>query len=155
MNASLKTAKWKFFGPTLILLMGIIALAFPRSQDVLRDFLFREKRTILAKTKALITPEGPELTIIKVRQNGHLLIEVYVETDNVEQLSTRWALPLKMKEGYFMFHESATNLALADIDRDNSLEILVPAIEQNTQARLLIYKYNPATGNFTPLTPSY
>ncbi len=151
----MKLPNWKFLAPTLILLMGIIALAFPRSQGFLRNNSLLQKRTILATSKAMITPEGPEFTIIKVRQDGHLLIEIYSEIEDVMQLSTRWALPLKMKEGYFMFRENATNLALADIDRDNSLEILVPAIEQNTQPRLLIYKFNPATGNFTPLNPTF
>ncbi len=144
----------KFILLALVLMAGIIALAFPKSQTLLRAMVFSNRRVILAKTQAMITPEGPELTLIKVRQDGQILLEAYQEIDSMLQLTSRWALPLHMKEGYFMFRENATNLALADIDKDNSLEVLVPAVEQNITPRLMIYKYNPATGNFNILTPA-
>ena len=51
-----------------------------------------------------------------------------------------------------MIKGQATNLALKDIDGDNSMEIIVPTYDSNLVAHLNVYKYDPFSRRFIQMS---
>jgi hypothetical protein len=139
-----------------LLLGGLVAVAVlvtaaaltPQFRQGLRDFFVPEHRTILAKISGDLTGQGMRVTVLKIQGRDNMSVEIYSEENpETSTLMAKIALPEK-RDAYFSLKGNATNLGLADIDGDGTLEILVPTFDEQMVARLNIFKFNAATRTF-------
>lgn len=146
------SAESLLIGGLLLLALLVTAVAItPSWRQGVRDLFLPEQRLILAKVSGDLTGHGLHVTVLKIQMRDTLVLEVYnVEKPEESTLMARIVLPEK-RDAYFQLKGNATNLGLADVDNDGTLEIIAPAFDDQMIARLNIYKYNPATHGFDRL----
>ena len=139
---------------TLMAVLAIIAMAMltvaivPSFRNAVKDALIPNERIILAKVSGSISPDGPRVTILKIRTKDALTLEIYSDEPESEN-SLLARVPLfENRDGYFVVNGNATNLALTDVDQDGTMEIVAPTYNDQMVPRLNIFKYNRASKNF-------
>lgn len=118
-------------------------------------------RKILATIEDDLRGDGSLVSVFKIKENGALYLEFYLlqakrdGTVAAEQpeLIQRMELPNSI-DGYVTIMGQATNLAVANLDGDPLLELLVPSYNLEFAASLEIVKYNAGLGKFQ-LMPSF
>jgi len=143
------TAESLFIGGLLLVALVVTAIAItPNWRQAARDLVSPEQRVILAKVTGDLTGQGPHVIVLKIKLRDSLVLEIYdAEKSDENALMARIVLPEK-RDGYFQLKGNATNLGLADVDNDGTMEIVAPAFDDQMIARLNIYKFNPATRSF-------
>jgi hypothetical protein len=146
------SAESLLIGGLLLLALLVTAVAItPSWRQGVRDLFLPEQRTILAKVSGDLTGQGLHVMVLKIQMRDTLVLEIYnVEKPEENTLMARIVLPEK-RDAYFQLKGNATNLGLADVDNDGTLEIIAPAFDDQMIARLNIYKYNSATHSFDRL----
>lgn len=125
-----------------------IYIAFSSSfSEILKSF-FSSDRKVLSKITGNLTGGIDTFDIIKVRESNIITVEIYRQTEASDvKLLHKIQLPFE-NDGYFLFHNSSTNLALTDIDGDKLPEIIAPTFDKTLSAHLNVVKYNPDGDNF-------
>lgn len=146
---SLFNAESLLLGSLVVVALLVTAIAMtPSLRQNVRDFFNPEQRTILAKISGDITGQGLHVTVLKIQTRDNIVLEVYnIENPEESAMMARIVLPEK-RDGYFQLKGNATNLGLADVDQDGTLEIVAPTFDEQMVARLNIYKFNPNTRGF-------
>jgi hypothetical protein len=140
-----------------IILMSILAVLamilltvaiIPSFRNSVKEIFSSSERVILAKVSGNITVDGPRVTVLKIRSKDSLSLEVF--SDDPGQENTLIAkIPLfETKDAYFVVNGNATNLALSDVDNDETVEIVAPTYNEQMVPRLNIFKYNRASKSF-------
>ena len=147
--------KWKENTLSLISLAicvaSLISALHPTIRGFIRSYFVKEYREVLSIATGAIEA-GKTFKVIKIKTSKGLFIEVYGDSPNqIRPLLDRIKLP-DNKDGYFMIKGQATNLALKDIDGDNSMEIIVPTYDSNLVAHLNVYKYDPFSRRFIQMS---
>ena len=139
---------------TLMAVLALIAMAMltvaivPSFRTAVKDALIPNERIILAKVSGSISPDGPRVTILKIRTKDALTLEIYSDEPESEN-SLLARVPLfENRDGYFVVNGNATNLALTYVDQDGTMEIVAPTYNDQMVPRLNIFKYNRASKNF-------
>lgn len=141
----------------LCLLVLICAFFIPQWRKHLQLLVWGESRKILATLVEDLDRTGNPVSIFKVREKGSLFIEVY-STSSPEGLantiqSRSFELIQKLElpgavDGFVSFMGEATNLAVANLDNDPYLELIIPSYNFEFVASLDIIKYNPGTKKY-------
>lgn len=142
---SRKTVFVMFIGTALLCGIALIAI-IPHFRTSFRQFFHTQSKQILASVKGDIGESLKDITVIKSLANQRISIEIYKGAENpvlLESMSFD-----EGKDGYFMFMNESTNLALGDYDHDGYQEILVPTFDEQMSPRLHVIKYNSATKSF-------
>lgn len=133
---------------TLVAMALVTVVVVPSLRNKIKETFLRSERDVIAKVSGSLTPEGPRVTILKIKSKGNLSLEVY-SIDNANEMHLLSRLPLfETRDGYFLVQGNATNLALTDVDKDGNLEIVAPTYDDQMVPRLNIFKYNPNTKSF-------
>lgn len=135
-------------------LLLTMATVIPEWRHRMKDFWIPGGRQILAKTTGLLTPEGPFVTVFKIREKEDLFVEVYQTASNdpsSQELLAKLSLP-EGRDGYFSFQGNATNLVLSDMDRDGALDVIAPTFDEQMTARLHVFRFNRVTKSFERLS---
>ncbi|MBC7370741.1 MAG: hypothetical protein H7326_04195 [Bdellovibrionaceae bacterium] len=150
---TLFTAEKLLIGILAVVAIFVTVLAVvPSYRQELRNYFGPEHRTILAKISGDLTGRGMRVTVLKIQTRENLVLEIYSE-ENPETSTIMAKIPLPEKrDAYFSLKGNATNLGLADIDDDGTLEILVPTFDEQMVARLNIYKFNVEARTFERVT---
>lgn len=145
------------FKKTEIILMAVLAVVamtlvtiavVPNLRSKVKEAFSSSSREVLAKVSGKIGPNGPHLTVLKIKSGGHLSLEVYSEEEN-GSLALMTKLPLfEARDGHFLLQGNATNLALTDVDKDGNLEIVAPTYDEQMVPRLNIFRFNPESKAF-------
>lgn len=137
----------------LIGILAVVAMALttvavvPSLRFKVKDAFVSEDREILAKVNGRISPEGPEVSVLKIKSAGKLSVEVYEVISSGNVLMAK--LPLfESRDGFVSLKGSATNLALADLDKDGLHEIVAPTYDEQMVPRLNIFKFNQEAKSF-------
>ena len=152
---SLMTPEQKTSKKEIILLISLAVVAMavttiavvPSLKNQVRDFFVKGDRAILSKVEGDLTPQGPRVTVLKIKSQGELSVEVYEQKGEGLQLMSRMRLD-ENRDGYFSLQGNATNLALTDLDSDGVMEIVAPTYDDQMIPRLNIFKYNAETKSF-------
>ncbi len=159
MSQILDTQKEKIFRlgfPTLCLIaLSLAAISvIPQSREIIRSLVISQSRVVLAKAEADLTGHGANIAVVKVQTADSIALEIYEKTAEQDKLKfmKRIVLPEK-KDAYFTFRGNATNLVLTDVDGDGILEIVAPTYDENLIPRLNVFKFDPASNDFTKLGP--
>ncbi|WP_373998650.1 hypothetical protein [Bdellovibrio bacteriovorus] len=142
----------------LMAVLALVAMALvtvaviPSLRTKVKDVFLSSDRNIVAKVSGSLTPEGPRVTVLKIQSKNSLSVEVFSQNEGGEMLLLA-KLPLfENRDGYFLFKGNATNLALTDVDKDGSLEIVAPTYDDQMVPRLNIFRFNPTTKSFDRVT---
>lgn len=140
-----------------IALMGVLALiavtlvtvaVIPSFRTKIKETFISSDRDVIAKVSGSLSPEGPQVTILKIRSKNSLFLEVYT-TKESGSTSLIAKLPLfETRDGYFLLRGNATNLALTDVDKDGNPEVVAPTYDEQMVPRLNIFKYNSTGESF-------
>lgn len=133
-------------GLVLLFVATLIAAIHPEARTGIRDSVLSDYRVLVSSARADLGGNGIEYTIAKVKSRTSLFLEVYQnEKDGKTTLVQKIEIP-DARDGYFNFDGSATNLALADVDQDGSMEILAPSFDRDLVGRLNIFRFNADAG---------
>lgn len=133
------------FGLSVLAVLALTLIVFASipnlSSKIRAVFQSQSKREVLAKASADFNGKGLLLTVVKVRWNGNIMLEIFPYSNMQEETSMfdRIVLP-NSEDAYFMFQNNSTNLAISDIDNDGVLEILAPTYDAQQNARLNTFK---------------
>ncbi|WP_413583133.1 hypothetical protein [Bdellovibrio sp. HCB288] len=140
----------------ILLMIGLAIVAMvvttiaviPNLRNSVKELFSSDSRTVIAKVTGNLTPQGPQITVLKIHSKNTLELEVYNLT-GADGLTLMAKLPLaENRDGYFTLKGNSTNLALTDVDGDGSLEIVAPTFDDQMVPRLNIFKFNSATQGF-------
>ncbi len=133
----------------MLLTFAVTTVAvIPGLRQEFKGYFFPSQRTILAKISGDLTGQGVLVTVLKIQSGENLFLEVFVEeSPGNSSLLAKLNLAEK-RDGYFSLKGNATNLGLADVDADGTLEIIAPTFDDQMVARLNIYKFNSQTRSF-------
>lgn len=130
----------------IAMLISLIGSLHPDVRQFLKSYTNISYRKVLSTVTGVF--QQKPFKIVKIKNNEGLFIEVYqVLSDQDWPLISKFQLP-DNRDGYIMFQDQATNLALQDIDGDLVPEIIAPSYDKNLTARLNVYKYNEKHQDF-------
>lgn len=136
----------------LVILVSIVA-AVPSLRERVRTAVLKPYRQVLAKVVGDLTGKGENVSVIKVKTETGLLVEVYKMVDeHTERLISTRRIE-ERRDAFMNIRGEATNLALVDLDNDGILEILAPAYDENLVPRLHVFKYDPLSNEFVIMGP--
>lgn len=142
----------------LILCLALVAMTLitiaviPQWRTSVKDLLITDSREVIAKLNGSLSAQGPNVTILKIKNNTGISLEVYFLNQD-EGMVLMAKLPLyETRDGYFLLQGNATNLALTDVDKDGNPEIVAPTYDEQMVPRLNIFKFNPGTKSFDRMT---
>lgn len=148
-----------------ILSVGLLGLLFmlinPNLREKARNWYSGNDRKILATLTSTLDGTDQRYRIFKIKEKGSLFLEFYAmnnlsngngngngnSTQSSQEFIQKIELPNPI-DGYVTFMGEATNLAVANLDGDPLLEILVPSYNLEFAASLDIIKYNTALKKF-------
>lgn len=109
-------------------------------------FVGTDQRSVLA---ALAVKFGADsYKVVKLKQGPHILIEIYRQSGSQSELYAQFELQNK-KDIYYDFKTSVTNMFIANIDEDQTHEILVPLLNKNLDSEISIIKYAVSDKKFS------
>lgn len=145
------------FKKSEILLMAILAIVamtlvtiavVPNLRTQVKEAFTPAQREVIAKVSGEIGPNGPHITVLKIKNGNTLGLEVYSQDEN-GSLTLMTKLPLfETRDGHFLLQGNATNLALTDVDNDGNLEIVAPTYDDQMIPRLNVFRFNPDSKSF-------
>lgn len=160
-NLSTQSTGYAFKGSLLVLGLCLLALlsAFfiPQWRKHLQLLGWGESRKILATLIEDLDRSGNPVSIFKVREKGSLFIEVYSThspdglANTIQSRSFELIQKLELPgaaDGFVSFMGETTNLAVANLDNDPYLELIIPSYNFEFVASLDIIKYNPGTKKY-------
>lgn len=130
----------------------IVATLNDGARAAIRETLQPEYRKLLSTAFGDVLGNGTPIRVMKVKTREGLFVEIY-RANNYE-LVQKISLDQK-SDGYFTYRGNPTNLALVDIDGDDTPEILAPGYDQNLSAHLNVYRYDRETNLFHRLTNEF
>lgn len=138
----------------IISLLFMIIAIVPSFRNKAKKYLAFSERKIIAKTSGELTLHGPEITAIKLFEEGKLYIEFY-QTQNETGIQAQIGKIhlTDNKDGFFLFQGNSTNLAMYDTDGDGNLEVVAPTFDLDNNPRLNVFKFNPDTNRFERTGP--
>lgn len=162
MRFTKKTAfLWVTSSLGLVWLLSLFILLKADWRDSVREFILTNDRKILATVVDDLKGDGDLVSVVKVRERGGLFLEFYSlkYTENADRQASRIELLQRLKlsnpiDAFFMFMGKPSNLAIANLDSDPALEILVPSYSWDLSSSLEVVKYRALSGQFE-LMPSF
>jgi hypothetical protein len=137
-----------------LLIPGVfmVAVLNDGARLVIRESLQPEYRKLLSTAFGNVLGNGTPIRVMKVKTREGLFVEIY-RANNYE-LVQRISLEQK-QDGFFTYQGYTTNLVLADVDGDDTPEILAPGYDQNLTAHLNVYRFDRDTQLFHRLTNEF
>lgn len=111
-------------------------------------------RTVLAKIETSKLNNQIKLSILKIKQNNKVFLEVYGQLNHgLELIDT-----LKLEgeyDAYILIKDQTSNLAIANVDRDVDLEIIAPTYNRRMKPILNVYKYDSRLEEFRKVNTKF
>lgn len=133
----------------------VVIIATPAWRDKVRGFFRPSDRKIVATLRDDLKHEGRAILVFKIKEAGSLYLEFYgPDADQIEGKPTGGMTLLQKLElpnpidGFVTFMGEATNLAVANLDGDELLELVVPTYNLEFAPILEVVKFNPGNGRF-------
>lgn len=150
---------FKVFSFILGVFLFILLSAFflPHWRQQLRSMIWGSDRKILATLVEDLERTGNPISVFKVSEKGNLYIELYSTAvpeelvDTLQSSSYQLLQTIELPgtiDGYVSFMGEATNLAVANLDDDPYLELIIPSYNYDFVASLDIIKYNPVVQKY-------
>lgn len=126
----------------LIAVVAVCLAIIPQTRQSIKKIFISQNRKIIAKVDGLLLNSNKNFTVFKIKEGNQLSIELYAP-DEEGNLTLLNKTPLyESRDGYLDVKNTATNLAIMDVDKDGINEILAPTYDDQMVPRLNIFKYN-------------
>ena len=143
----------KFAIPTLVAAALVAAAAIPSVRERAQSYLSFKGQEILATAEGDLLGDGTSVKVIKFRNAEGIYVEILKMLPNGDStIVDRILLPDK-HDGMFNYQGHVTRLAVADINNDGKLELLVPTFDNQLVPHLNVFHYNPTIARFEPFQP--
>ncbi len=110
--------------------------------------LLVNQRTVLSTLTTNLFGDDSVYEIVKIKDQDMIYLEVYKKILSLDpKLVSKISLNTQ-NDGYFLFHNSSTNLALNDVDGDKIPEIIAPTFDKNMAAHLNVIKFDKENHTF-------
>lgn len=131
---------WAFGGfVAATVVFSFAVVLHPELKSAARSVLYPEHRTVLSRVDGDLFGTGEKIKVLKIKSPEGLSIEIYrANESNTEDTLIQSIALGKNSDAYFAFNGESTNLALDDINRDSKPEILVPSVDPQLVAKMLI-----------------
>jgi hypothetical protein len=137
----MKQIKQWAFGASVAatVLFSFAVVLQPDLKTAARSVFYPEYRMVLSRVDGDLFGTGEKIKVLKIKSTDGLSIEIYRanEANTEDTLIQSIALGTN-SDAYFAFNGESTNLALDDINRDSKPEILVPSVDKQLVAKMLI-----------------
>lgn len=111
-------------------------------------------RSILSKIETTKLNTQIKLTLLKIKQNNKVFIEVYGHLNHGLELIETLKLDGEY-DAYILIKDQTSNLSIANIDRDSDLEIIAPTYNKRMKPILNIYKYDSNLEEFRKVNTDF
>lgn len=150
-----KTLKNKYYIASIILLLFSLFLFFnPTVQNYFKSISENESRVVLSKIKTKKLNDQIELTLIKVKHQQKIYLEIYAHMNHGLELIEKITLDGEF-DAYVILKDRTTNLMISNIDRTNDLEIIAPTYDRRMKPILNVYKYDSAMEEFRKVNSKF
>jgi hypothetical protein len=140
--------------PTLIAAALVLAAGVPSWREKAQSYFANRGHEILATAEGDLLGDGTSVKIIKFRNGEGIYVEILKMLPNGDShVVDRILLPDK-HDGMFNYQGHVTRLAVADINNDGHMELLVPTFDNQLVPHLNVFHYNPTTTRFEPFQPT-
>lgn len=140
-----KTANYQLI---LLIILGLTTFIMttiavvPQYRDQFRQKMISSKRQLLAKINGRLSADYPQVTILKVKENDKLFVEIYDMRKGPETPELIQKIELSdHRDGYIQFRQSSTNLLLIDATGDPTMEIVAPTYDEQMNPHLNIFRF--------------
>lgn len=146
--------KWIFIALSALLAAGlVVAAAIPSVRESIQARITPKSHELLATADGDLLGDGTAVKVIKFRNGEGIYVEVLKMLPSGDtSLIDRILLPDK-HDGMFNYQGHVTRLAVADIDNDGKMELLVPTFDNQLVPHLNVFRFNPILGKFEPVEP--
>ena len=147
--------KWIFIGIAALFAAALlVAAAVPSVRAKVQSQLSLHNQEILATADGDLLGDGTSLKVVKFRNGDGIFVEILKMSPNGDStVVDRITLPDK-HDGMFNYQGHVTRLAIADINNDGRLELLIPTFDNQLGPHLNVFHYNSTLGKFEPVEPA-
>ncbi len=150
-----KLIKNKAYVASLILLLVSLFLFFnPSVQNYFKSISENENRVVLSKIRTKKLNDQLELTLIKVKHQQKIYLEIYAHMNHGLELIERITLDGEF-DAYVILKDRTTNFMISNIDRTKDLEILAPTYDRRMKPILNVYKYDNVMEEFKKVNSKF
>lgn len=112
-----------------------------------------EQRKILAK---VFTEFNNQVYIVfKVQTERGIDLEIFEKDISTQSQKFKQKFSLEAEsEAFLMINSNSVNLAMIDVNKDNSLDIISPTVDKLGNSRLNVIEYNSELNQFVPMAQS-
>ena len=127
---------------TLVAILLVCLAIIPQTRQNIKKLFISQDRKIIAKVDGHLLNTDKAFTVLKIKEGSKLTVELY-SPDEEGNLTLLNRTPLyDSRDGYLHVRDSATNLAIMDVDKDGVNEVIAPTYDDQMVPRLNIFKYN-------------
>ncbi len=138
----------------LLLTLSLFLFFNSNTQNFFNRNIKNMGRTVLAKIETSKLNNQIKLSILKIKQNNKVFLEVYGQLNHgLELIDT-----LKLEgeyDAYILIKDQTSNLAIANVDRDVDLEIIAPTYNRRMKPILNVYKYDSRLEEFRKVNTKF
>ncbi|MGZ4989112.1 MAG: FG-GAP repeat domain-containing protein [Limisphaerales bacterium] len=146
--------KWIFISvPAAVAVALVVAAAVPSLRERVQSHFVLHNQEILATADGDLLGDGTSVKVIKFRNGEGIFVEILkMQANGDSTVIDRITLPDK-HDGMFNYQGHVTRLAVADINNDGQMELLVPTFDNQLVPHLNVFHYNSTLGKFEPFEP--
>jgi hypothetical protein len=131
-----------------------LAAAIPSVRESVQRHFSANGREVLATAEGDLLGDGTNVKVVKIRNVDGIYVEILKMRPNGDGiLIDRILLPDK-HDGMFNYQGHVTRLAIADINSDGKMELLVPTFDNQLVPHLNVFRYNALLTKFEPYEPA-
>lgn len=131
----------------------VVAAVIPSVRENIQARFALKNHELLATADGDLLGNGTAVKVIKFRNGEGIFVEILKMLPSGDtSLVDRILLPDK-HDGMFNYQGHVTRLAVADIDHDGKMELLVPTFDNQLVPHLNVFRFNSTLGKFEPFEP--
>lgn len=123
-------------------------------QNFFKSYSENSSRVVLSKLTTKKLNYDLELTLIKIKQQQKIFIEIYAQMNHGLELMDTLQLDGEF-DAYVILKDRTTNFLISNIDRDPGLEIIAPTYDRRMKPILNVYKYDQAMEEFKKVNSKF
>ncbi len=148
-------SNYKYYLISLVFLFISLFLFFNSNvQNYFKKINVGSSRQVLSKIQTKKLNPDLELTLIKVKSQQKIYLEVYANMNHGLELIEKLNLDGEF-DAYVMLKDRTTNLLISNIDRDEDLEIIAPTYDRRMRPILNVYKYDKVMEEFKKVNSKF
>ena len=145
----------KYYLISLLLLVVSLILFFnPKVQNFFKEISESKGRLVLSKLETNKLNDQLKFTIIKIKHEQKLYLEIYAHMNHGLELMEKLNLDGEF-DAYLLLKDRSSNLIISNIDGDANLEIVAPTYDKRMKPILNVFKYDSQMEEFRKVNSKF